>query len=394
MADLDFILQGLSTTEDHFAATHRVFSLPNVTTGIVASAFMNAAGASIIAEMVAPFSDHIKVFVGVRNDVTTLQAIQTLVSNSICPILVDTATQAFIFHPKVYMTRNADQARLIVGSANATTGGLVRNIEASLYAKLNMHDPNEANITDKILNSFEELLSRFPENVFQISPETDLDTLLTQGILIDQNNTQYRTRMRATGFTRTDIRRRMQLCTRNLPGITRTVRQNTERVQIQGAPTGIVAVRNDRLLWKSRGLTRRDLNIPTAAGTNPTGSMLFKKGDETQDIDPRSYFREIVFANENWTHDTALATAHMERCFCRFNIIIKGVDYGVHELRLSHNSRTDTRAYEQHNSMTQIHWGATVKPLIAQEDLLGCILTLYAPEEGNNIYTLIFDDDE
>lgn len=277
MADLDFILQGLSTTEDHFAATHRVFSLPNVTTGIVASAFMNAAGASIIAEMLAPFSDHIKVFVGVRNNVTTLQAIQTLVSNSICPILVDTATQAFIFHPKVYMTRNADQARLIVGSANATTGGLVRNIEASLYSKLNMHDPNEANITDKILNSFEELLSRFPENVFQISPETDLDTLLTQGILIDQNNTQYRTRMRATGFTRTDIRRRMQLRTRNLPGITRTVRQNTERVQIQGAPTGIVAVRNDRLLWKSRGLTRRDLNIPTAAGTNPTGSMLFKR---------------------------------------------------------------------------------------------------------------------
>ena len=132
MADLDFILQGLSTTEDHFAATHCVFSLPNVATGIVASAFMNAAGASIIAEMVAPFSDHVKVFVGVRNDVTTLQAIQTLVRNSICPILVDTATQAFIFHPKVYMTRNAEQARLIVGSANTTTGGLVRNIEASL----------------------------------------------------------------------------------------------------------------------------------------------------------------------------------------------------------------------------------------------------------------------
>ena len=323
MADLDFILQGLSTTEDHFAATHRVFSLPNVTTGIVASAFMNAAGASIIAEMVAPLSDRIKVFVGVRNDVTTLQAIQTLVSDGICPILVDTATQAFIFHPKVYLTRNAEQARLIIGSANATTGGLIRNIEASLYAELNMHDPNEVNVTDKILNSFEELLSRFPENVFQISPETDLDTFVTQGIFIDQNNTQYRTRMRATGFARTDIRRRMQLRTRTLPGITRTVRQNTERVQIQGSPTGIVTVRNDRLLWKSRGLTRRDLNIPTAAGTNPTGSMLFKKGDETQDIDPRSYFRGIVFASENWVHDTAPATAHMERCLCRFTSSLK-----------------------------------------------------------------------
>lgn len=394
MANLDFILQGLSTAEDHFASTHHVFSLPNVTTGLVASAFMNAAGASIIAEMAAPLSDRIKVFVGVRNDVTTLQAIQMLVSSNICPVLVDTATQAFIFHPKVYMTRNADQARLIVGSANATTGGLVKNIEASLYAELNMHNPDDVSISNKILNSFEELILRFPENVFQISPETDLDTFVAQGILIDQNNTQYRTRMRAAGLTRTDIRRRMQLHTRTLPGTTRTVRQNTERVQIQGAPTRIVAVKNDRLLWKSRGLTRRDLNIPTATGTNPTGSMLFKKGDETQDIDPRSYFREIVFANENWIHDTAPATAHMERCFCRFNIIIKGIDYGIHRLRLSHNSRTDTRAYEQHNSMTQIHWGVDVKPLIAHEDLLGCILTLYAPEEGSNVYTLIFDDDE
>lgn len=394
MANLDFILQGLSATEDHFSSTHHVFSLPEVTTGIVASAFMNATGASIIAEMVAPFSDRIKVFVGVRNDVTTLQAIQTLISNNIYPVLVDTATQAFIFHPKVYMTRNNEQARLIVGSANATTGGLVRNIEASLYVELNMHDPNDVSVTNKIIDSFEELSSSFPENVFQIAPGTDLETFVTQGILIDQSDTQYRTRMRATGPTRTDIRRRMRLRTRILPGTNRTARQNTERVQIQGTPTEIVAIRNDRLLWKSRGLTRRDLNIPTAAGTNPTGSMLFKKGDATQRIDPRSYFREVVFANENWIHDTAPATVHMERCFCNFHIIIKGIDYGIHRLRLSHNSRTDTRAYEQHNSMTQIHWGTTVKMLIAHEDLLDCILTLYAPEEGSTVYTLMFDDDD
>lgn len=394
MANLDFILQGLSNTDDHFASTHNVFSLADIAEGIVASAFMNAAGASIIAEMVAPLSDRIKVFVGVRNDVTTLQAIQTLVSQNIYPILVDTATQAFIFHPKVYMTRNAEHARLIVGSANATTGGMVKNIEASLYAELDMHVADDVAVLDKVIASFEELSTRFPENVFQISADTDLNLFVAQGLLIDQNNTQYRTRMRATGTTRTDNRQRMRLSTRTLPRITRTAHQPTETVQIQGTPTVITAVRNDRLLWKSRGLTRRDLNIPTAAGTNATGSMLFKKGDATQDINPRSYFRDTVFAGENWTHDTAPATAHMERCFCNFNIIIKGVDYGIHRLRLSHNSKTDTRAYEQHNSMTQIHWGTNVKALIAHEDLLDCILTLYAPQEGSDAYTLIFGDDE
>ena len=78
MANLDFILQGLSATNDHFSSTHNVFSLPSVTTGIVASAFLNAAGANIISEMVAPLAEHVKVFIGVRNDVTTLQAIQIL----------------------------------------------------------------------------------------------------------------------------------------------------------------------------------------------------------------------------------------------------------------------------------------------------------------------------
>ncbi|MCH5157083.1 MAG: phospholipase D family protein [Clostridiales bacterium] len=394
MANLDFILQGLSPTDDHFSSIHNVFSLPGVTTGIVASAFMNAAGANIISEIVAPIAEHVKVFIGVRNDVTTVQAIQMLVSKNIYPILVDTATQAFIFHPKVYMAKNAEYARLLVGSANATTGGLIKNIEAGIYAELDMHNHDDKDVADKLINSFEELSLSFPENVFLISPETDLNAFVAQGILIDQNNTQYRTRMRASGAIRTDVRMRMRLRTRFIPEMNRTARQHTGLVPIQGSSTEIIAIRNERLLWKSRGLTRRDLNIPTAQGTNPTGSMLLKKGDTTQDIDSRSYFREIVFARENWTRDTAPDTAHMERCFCNFRIIIKGVDYGIYRLQLSHNSRTDTRAYEQHNSMTQIHWGTDVKPLIAHDDLLDCILTLYAPEEDSNIYTLIFGDDE
>lgn len=394
MANLDFVLQGLSETSDHYASTHTVFSLPDVTSGIVASAFMNAAGASIISEMVEPLSDRIKVYVGVRNDVTTLQAIQTLVSHNIFPILVDTATQAFIFHPKVYMTRGDHSARLLVGSANATSGGLVKNIEASLFAELDMTVADDVEIANKIDQSFDTLATSYPDNVFRITRETDLTELVSQGLLIDQNNSVYQTRMRATGVTRTENRRRMRLHTRTLPRTTRAIRQPPEAVTIQGTPTEIVAVRNDRLLWKSKGLTRRDLNIPTAEGTNATGSMLFKKGDASQDIDPRSFFRETVFAQEEWRNDTTPATAHMERCFCDFDIIIKGIDYGVHRLQLSHNSRTDTRAYEQHNSMTQIHWGSTVKTLIAHEDLLGCILYLYAPQAGSTVYTLIFDDEE
>lgn len=393
MAHLDFLLQGLVPDNDHYASIRSVFELPNISDGIVASAFMNAAGASILAELIAPLADRVNVYVGVRNDVTTVQAIQTLVQNNIFPFLVDTATQAFIFHPKVYLAQNDEHGRLLVGSANATTGGIIKNIEASLYATLDMALPDDADLAEKVIDAFRTLTIEFPDNVFQVLPDTDLDTLVAQGLLINQTNAPYRTRMRATTENRTDTRARMRLRTRPLPRTHHAARQPVERIQIGGTPTEILAIPNESLLWKSRGLTRRDLNIPTAANTNPTGSMLFKKGDTTQDIDPRSYFRDIIFRNEHWIHDADARTAHMERCTCNFKIIIKGIDYGVHPLQLSHNSRTDTRAYAQHNSMTQIHWGAEVKPLIAHEDLLGCILYLYAPQE-DNIYTLVFDNDE
>lgn len=393
MARLDFLLQGLAPDNDHYASIHSVFELPNISGGIVASAFMNAAGANILAELVAPLADRVNVYVGVRNDVTTVQAIQTLVQNNIFPFLVDTATQAFIFHPKVYLARNNEQGRLLVGSANATTGGIIKNIEASLYATLDMSLTDDADLTEKIVDAFTTLAVAFPDNVFQVLPDTDLDALVAQGLLVNQTNTPYRTRMRATTENRADIRTRMRLHTRPLPRTHHAARQPAERIQIGGTLTQILAIPNEKLLWKSRGLTRRDLNIPTAANTNPTGSMLLKKGDASQDIDPRSYFRDVIFRSEQWIHDTDVRTAHMERCVCNFRIIIKDIDYGVHALQLSHNSRTDTRAYEQHNSMTQIHWGTEVKSLIAHEDLLGCILYLYAPQDDNT-YTLVFDDDE
>src|SRR5690606_12756867 len=53
------------------------------------------------------------------------------------------------------------------------------------------------------------------------------------------------------------------------------------------------------LMWESNGLTERDLNIPTGPNTNPTGSMLFKKGN-MDDIDQRHYFREDVFVDLDW----------------------------------------------------------------------------------------------
>lgn len=71
-------------------------------------------------------------------------------------------------------------------------------------------------------------------------------------------------------------------------------------------------------------------------------------------------------------------------------LIVKDVDYGERTLNLSHNTRTDTAAYEQRNSMTSLHWGDT-RLLVAHEDLLDRVLKLYRETDDPARFTLEID---
>ena len=376
MSFSSFILQGLNENDDHIAGLERVFSLTPLNRGLVATAFMNSAGADFLTRIITRNKDAIDVYVGIRNGVTSKQALETLTRNGIFPFVVDTASQAYIFHPKVYIANNNEIARMIVGSANVTSGGMGRNVEASLYSELSMDADRE------LAHSVYFLKEEYPENVFRVSLD-NLRRIEEDGLLVDETSVHWKASAKARGGERTDTRPMMRLRTRKIPKPERAV-----RIAGEAAPA---AVQNQNLLWKSGGLTRRDLNIPTGAGTNPTGSMLFKKGDPSQDIDQRIYFRQQVFAQEAWANDPNPRVSHFERCACKFRLVIKGIDYGIHTLRLSHNTKTDTATFAQRNSVTQIHWGPALR-LIAREDLLGAICRLYAPDESG-AYTLVFDDE-
>ena len=108
------------------------------------------------------------------------------------------------------------------------------------------------------------------------------------------------------------------------------------------------------LVWESKALTERDLNIPTGATTHATGSMLWKKG-ATEDIDQRHFFRDVVFADVTWTRDAKLP--HYERGEADFTIVVKGLNYGTYRLRLSHNTSKTSATYKQKNAMTSVSWG-------------------------------------
>ncbi|MBM4277952.1 MAG: hypothetical protein FJ130_08760 [Deltaproteobacteria bacterium] len=103
--------------------------------------------------------------------------------------------------------------------------------------------------------------------------------------------------------------------------------------------------------------------------------MLLKKG-KLEGVDQRSYFRRTIFRSLIWRKDPAPSLSHLERAEAKFEIVVKGVSFGKYTLKLTHNSRTDTRAYEQLNAMTQIHWGVA-RGFIAHRDLLGREFRLY-----------------
>ena len=117
--------------------------------------------------------------------------------------------------------------------------------------------------------------------------------------------------------------------------------------------------------------------------------MLFGKGT-LSDIDQRHYFRNEVFANLDWHFDTTPGREHMERTEAQFQFVIRDVNYAVFTLRLSHNSRTDTAAYQQRNSMTQLHWG-DARHLVAREDLISRTMYLYRNEVDDGLFVLEID---
>ncbi|AIR63519.1 hypothetical protein LH23_02485 [Cedecea neteri] len=103
--------------------------------------------------------------------------------------------------------------------------------------------------------------------------------------------------------------------------------------------------------------------------------MFFKKG-LFSNIDQRHYFRNDLFGDLTWVIDVNPNKKHLERAEAIFEIIVNGVCYGDFKLKLTHDSRIDSKTYKQNNSVTQIHWGEA-KNYISREELLRKTMILY-----------------
>ena len=380
MAKISLIFQGLVENGDHENYVNQLLKSKNIENVLISVAFMRSSGIKKIQSNLEKVSKKTKLFVGIRNNITSIQAISMLLDMGIKPYLVDTASNSRVFHPKIYAAYNENKAYLILGSANLTSGGMSSNLEASSFIEV---DRNEDEYIDDIIRLTDSLIADYPKHVFQIKSIDDAKSLLKEGRLEDERKTIIPQSKKAPKDR--DI----------LPPIpTFQSKRKKPKLEIQTKHKERWEKNKDFnnffLVWQSNKLKRRTLNIPTQSNTNKksktnkTGDMNLGMGLMDK-IDFRSYFREEVFNQLEWQNSQK--SPHLERAVGKFEIIIKGSNYGEFPLEITHDPRTDTKSYNQKNAMTKIKWDEA-KKLIAKEDLLDRFLKIYKKSNGSFLITI------
>ena len=386
-----FLLQGV-TEDSHADMVRDVLGIPDPERVLISAAFMNEGGLSILSDVLAPAAQQTTIVTGIRNGITSAQGLRRSLEIGCRTYAVDTGSRTVLFHPKVYLARNANEARLIVGSANLTHGGLNSNVEASIFLKVARDDPEWTSLITELENKIDGMIAEYPENVFVIADNAAIERLLLSGRVVDESVTPGPTTSGSSIRSELDTVSRMQLKAKSIarPRIEQFPITTPSVLTIPPPVGGAVPVQERlTLVWQSNPLTRRDLQIPTGSNTNQTGSMLFGRG-AMDDIDYMPYFRDQVFPHLDWQFDPAPRLSHLERAQARFQFVIRDVSYGIFNLRLTHNTRTDTPTYQQRNGLTQLHWG-DARSIIASEALLDRVLYLYRDEGDRSLFVLEID---
>ncbi|HCP82699.1 MAG TPA: hypothetical protein DIT67_14435 [Octadecabacter sp.] len=383
----NFILQAV-TPENHIEAVSNLLTDDTPTRVIISTAFMSESGLSSIEEAMQKVADKTEMYVGIRNGITTAQALEKALAIGCKLYAVDTGSRTRIFHPKMYFSVGKDAGQIIIGSANLTLGGLNSNIEASLFEALDLADSKDAGLVEQITERFDAMLSDYPKHVFEVTSQAQIDDLLVAGRVIDEGDI---TRPSAVGASKDRDRDDIPTMAFRTKLLRRAVARKAKAAKPPAPKTDSgkpikVSSGGLEFVWESSPLTRRDLDIPIAKGTHATGSMLWKKGNS--EIDQQTYFRSDVFDKLDWRADPKLAGKELAEA--TFQIVIRGVDYGLHELTVTNDTRTDTASYKQRQPMSAVRWGEA-RPLIARDDLLERSMRLYRDPDDEGVFVIDID---
>ena len=339
---------------------------------LLSSAFANSAGVHAVSVALAPVAGQCRAFIGVRNGSTTAQALAALLRLGVTLYGVDTATRSRIFHPKLFLATGADRARAIIGSANLTHPGLFNNIEAGADLELDLSDQSDSAFVDGFLNGFQDLVVNHPIHCFRIISGRQIIDLMRQGLLEDERNPKTQTAYGAgqQGSQTSKLPIALPLTA----GPKKKARKPKPPVVGGGGPVTVAAPPTfGQLVWVKPRLPSSDLQLNQNSNV-PGVLRLTQAGYQVngQTIDQKTYFRNQVFSQLNWTYDIA---KQKDVADVPISLIIAGVYVGDFDLSLSHKPAW---AANQGNYTTGLHWaGATSH--IKHPGLVGRSLKLYEP---------------
>lgn len=395
-----FILQGF-TPYTHASAVRELFDIPSIQQITLSVAFVNESGVRQVEDSLKAHAANAIVFAGIRNDITSYQGLRLLHSTIGSNLYtVDTGTRHIVFHPKLYLVRGKLQARLIVGSANLTLGGLNNNIEASVILDFDLADPSDTAIVENIEAQLMALPVVYPTNIARVDSAGELDDMLAGGRIADEAVSSAprpvaSTRRTGASDTVPVIKLKVAPLRRRRLAKGGAVSKKAwasksvipGRVGAPAVATGTAPAATEfELVWESKPLTRRDLTIPDEKNTHPTGSMNLDKGLLPENVDHRNYFRDTVFSSLSWGGRSKT----VDEASARFRLIVKGINHGEFDLSIRHTNSTTSKAYKQRNAMTRLSWGAMRKH-IAWPDLIGRTLSLYRDRVDSSRFILEID---
>lgn len=400
MARKSFILQGF-TERTHREAIHDLFDVVDIQRVIVSVAFVNLAGVELLEEKLAAQLDKTLAFIGIRNDITTMQGAQRLLDLGVTLYTVDTGTRRVIYHPKIYLVRGALQAKLIIGSANLTQGGLNNNIEAGIVIECDLTSKSDQDLVESIEASFGTALAEHPDNIVQITDSAQLVAQHKIGLLLDEMAASPPRPASSATSPSDDTTPRIKLKVKPIFSSITAAKSIAKKSAVKPAvkagkvsktnPVEEAKVPNEgielELVWQSKELTRRDLDVPVEGrNTNRTGSINLDKGLLPEDVDHRHYFRDEVFDALTWMPSSST----VDEAYAKFQLVVRGVDYGTFDMRIAHTTSTNTTSYEQRNAMTRLGWGAA-RDHVANPTLIGGRLSLFRDKANPKRFVLEVD---
>lgn len=296
-------------------------------TGI--SAFASSSAVAILADYILNSKlESVNLIVGIDQEGTPKEALEEILKLNVNSYIFY-QKESPIFHPKIYLFEGEIETRLIIGSSNLTTNGLFSNIESSILLEFDNSDSEGLVLLNDLKLHYKTLFDFTDSNLFKISSEI-IQAFVDKGIIPEKNRwtqkyNKTKEKAKESGETFEIPSREVTKLPREFKKLKKTKEVLLNEI-IKDTNMDIddsIDLKELNLVWTSKKLSRRDLNIPNGDNTNVTGSMFFSKGD-TANIDQRHYFRDVVFKNLNWKHDTTPRTKHLERATASFRIVTLG----------------------------------------------------------------------